>query len=207
MKVLLLFGSPKKNGSSARLLNEVLNGLKAGNDDPVEVKNIYLNDVEIKSCQGCLACLKTGICSIKDDMGTIYDDIQDSDLILLSTPVYFNGVSSQVKLFIDRNKAFFGIRDREDPEFKKYPFYSRVKPGKFGASLITCALPNDDMLRLTKETVNGFFKILGVNNLGSHCQTGMKFPKQIDENPSITENAFSFGQSLVDEIYVKARSI
>ncbi len=99
-KILILSGSPRKNGNSALLCQEFARGAKeAGN----EVELIFLRDKKIAYCQACYYCKEhNGTCIIKDDMAQILDKLQACDIIVLASPVYFYSVNAQMKAVIDR---------------------------------------------------------------------------------------------------------
>lgn len=100
-KILILLGSPRRNGNTTILANQVAKGAKLGGAD-VEV--IYLNGKNIKPCQACDKCQKEGAkgCVINDDMQPIYPKFIAADSVVMTTPIYFCNVSAQIKLFIDR---------------------------------------------------------------------------------------------------------
>ena len=102
MKVLALNSSPNADkGGTASILNPFIKGMK---ESGVDVELIYLNTLKIESCLGCGACWsKTpGHCIQKDDMQTIYPKIAESDILVIATPVYLDGMNSQMKKVIDR---------------------------------------------------------------------------------------------------------
>ena len=105
MRVLGVVGSPRKDGNTDILVDEVLRGAK---DAGAEVEKIFLNDLEVKPCQAECSdyCKKKGYCKIRDDMSPLYGKLFDSDAIVLGTPVYWYGPSAQLKAFIDRWYAF-----------------------------------------------------------------------------------------------------
>jgi multimeric flavodoxin WrbA len=89
MKILVLYGSPHKDGSSATLARHFLKGLSInGKNDIVE---FYANDVNVRACQGCLTCAKRGDvrCAIEDDMQKIYSAFADSNIVVWATPMYW----------------------------------------------------------------------------------------------------------------------
>ena len=92
MRVLGVVGSPRKNGNTETLVDEVLRG--------ATVEKIFLNDLDIKPCQATCNeyCMATGNCRIGDDMSTLYDKLYNSDVIVLGTPVYWN-VGTHVGLY------------------------------------------------------------------------------------------------------------
>jgi multimeric flavodoxin WrbA len=99
MKILALAGSPRKGGNSDLLLDEFIAGA-AGQG--AEVEKVYLNGLQIRGCQACGACQKTGRCKQRDDMTVMYDKLLSADLWAIATPVYWWGPSAQTKLMIDR---------------------------------------------------------------------------------------------------------
>lgn len=72
--------------------------IEAGN----VVEFINLKGKEIKFCIGCLACQKTGKCVQKDDMADIIGKVQNADVLIFATPIYYYEMSGQLKTFLDR---------------------------------------------------------------------------------------------------------
>jgi multimeric flavodoxin WrbA len=105
MRVLILRGSPRKNGNSATLLNYFLKGLRKSNIHHVD--DYFINDLTISPCQGCLYCAtsKNHECKIKDDMEEIYSAYHDADLVVYATPMYWGYMTAQLKIVMDRMEA------------------------------------------------------------------------------------------------------
>jgi multimeric flavodoxin WrbA len=103
MKILGLSFSPHKNGNTVILLEEALKGAQ---QEGAEVELFSVADKNIKPCDGCRACSKTGECIIKDDMQELYGKLLGADGIIFGTPVYFYSMTSQAKAVIDRTIAF-----------------------------------------------------------------------------------------------------
>ena len=103
MKILGIAGSPR-NGNSEWMIKKLLDTIaKSG----VETELILLRKLDIKGCNGCLACevggrKRKGICRIQDDMNHIYPKLLEADGLVLSTPVYFELLSGLLKNFMDR---------------------------------------------------------------------------------------------------------
>ncbi len=108
--VLILLGSPRKNGNSAVLAEQVGAGASSGG---ATVKSIILHDLNIKPCRGCRNCQKEEAngCVINDDMQDMYPLLREADVIVLASPVYWFTFSAQLKLCIDRWYAV-GIGER-----------------------------------------------------------------------------------------------
>ena len=99
MKVVGFVGSPRKDGNTYALVNQILEGAK---EKGAETKIINLNKLNIKGCQACMYCRTNYGCAIKDDMQELYEEIKTADAIVLGSPVYMFQVSAQTKAFIDR---------------------------------------------------------------------------------------------------------
>ncbi len=111
-KVLILSGSPRKGGNSDLLCDEFYRGaVDSGN----EVKKIRVAEKKIVFCTGCYYCKKSGgKCAIVDDMADVLQDIIDSDVIVLASPVYFYSIDAQLKALIDRTVArWLEVKDKE----------------------------------------------------------------------------------------------
>ncbi|MCI8283865.1 MAG: flavodoxin family protein [Firmicutes bacterium] len=103
-KVLILSGSPRKGGNSDLLCDEFLRGAKdAGND----AEKIFIRGKKVAPCNACYYCRDTGSgqCAVKDDMAEILDKMQQADVIVMASPVYFYSIDAQMKAVIDRSVA------------------------------------------------------------------------------------------------------
>lgn len=104
MKILALIGSPRKKGNTDILVEELLKGCKKKGH---KSEKIYLYDYEIAPCIDCGNCRKGNyVCTQDDEMQELYPKIQDADLIIFGTPLYWYGPSGQMKLFMDRMLPF-----------------------------------------------------------------------------------------------------
>jgi multimeric flavodoxin WrbA len=100
-RVLIVKGSPRKNGNTAILADLVAEGARAGG---AHVDTIYLQGMNIQPCDACDACKSSTDqgCIVQDDMQQVYPKIREADAIVLASPVYWFSYSAQTKLFIDR---------------------------------------------------------------------------------------------------------
>ncbi|MDO5559270.1 MAG: flavodoxin family protein [Oscillospiraceae bacterium] len=99
--IVLISGSPRRNGNTQRLTQEFVKGaLEAGNT----VEIIRAADKKIAACCGCNYCYKDPAhrCAVKDDMQECYEKLAAADVIVVAVPVYFYSVSAQIKCLIDR---------------------------------------------------------------------------------------------------------
>lgn len=122
-KVLILSGSPRKNGNSDLLCDEFKRGAEESGNF---VEKIRVAEKNVGYCKGCYYCTShNGECITKDDMTEILQKIIDADVIVLASPVYFYSLSAQLKALIDRtvarwteiqNKEFYYIATCADEE-------------------------------------------------------------------------------------------
>lgn len=110
-KVIILSGSPRKNGNSDILCDEFARGAA---DAGHEVEKIRIAEKKIGYCHSCYACSGTGVCAIKDDMAEIMQKMIDCDVMVLASPVYFYSIDAQLKAVIDRSVArWTEVKDKE----------------------------------------------------------------------------------------------
>ncbi len=117
MKTLTLHGSPRKNGSSDTLVEYFINGLRTSGDN--EIQQFYANDLNIRPCQGCLACNKKlkNYCKIEDDMQEIYTAFINADIVVFATPMYWGYMTAQLKTIVDRMEAIASKKYFQGKEF------------------------------------------------------------------------------------------
>lgn len=165
MKILVILGSPRRNGNSetaARIIGSTL-------DDALgsETEYVRLVSNKIAPCIACGGCEKTGMCIIKDDMQVLYEKIDLADIILLASPTYFYGVSAQIKAFIDRIQARWSrryllkIRTRPDDKRLGYLISTAATRGKklFDGSILVAKSYFDAI----DMTYGGTFVVRGVD--------------------------------------------
>ena len=98
-KVLVISTSLRANSNSDILAERLIAGAK---DAGHEVEQISLKGKEIRFCIGCLACQKTEACVQKDDAVWIAEKVKNADTLVFSTPIYYYGMSGQMKTLLDR---------------------------------------------------------------------------------------------------------
>lgn len=111
MRVIGISGSPRAGGNTDFILQEALNAAK---EEGATVKLIRLSDYNLQPCNGCAACFKTKNCVIDDDGEKIYQEILKADGVILGSPSYFQGITAQTKIFIDRIGYLALARGRKD---------------------------------------------------------------------------------------------
>ena len=99
-RILVLSGSPRRDGNTDSLVESFVKGAEMNN----EVEVIRVCDYVINPCIGCNTCFtrEGNRCFRDDDMTQVYDRLSRSDAVIIASPVYFYGISAQLKAVIDR---------------------------------------------------------------------------------------------------------
>lgn len=102
--ILVISTSLRSRSNSEMLADAFIKGAEAAGHN---VEKISLKNKSIAFCKGCLACQKIGTCVIKDDAPAITEKMCQADVIVFATPVYYYGMSGQMKTMLDRANALF----------------------------------------------------------------------------------------------------
>jgi len=163
MKVLILMGSPRKEGNTAALLQpfcEELERLGA------ETETVRLYDCDIRPCTACRTCQQDWTafgCPQQDDAQVLFNEILACDLLVLATPIYAWYCTPPMKALLDRmvygmNK-FYG--EKQGPSLWE---------GKAVALLETCGYRVEKGCDLFEEGMRRYCKHSGLRYLGSHAE-------------------------------------
>lgn len=133
MKALLLNGSPRK-GNTCTALDALKKGMR--NISDLEIREVKANDVSVSPCIACEKCGTNSHCVYKDDTNDIVEAVAEADIIVFATPVYWWGVTAQLKTIIDKfyckveslhnlkkkiGVIVIGEADQDDPQYEIIP--------------------------------------------------------------------------------------
>jgi multimeric flavodoxin WrbA len=188
MKMLVVLGSPRKRGNGETLAGKVAEMVEQGGGT---VDYIRLNDLNIRPCQGCGGCEKSGNCVIKDDMTAIYETVDAADRILLVSPVYFYGLSAQCKIFGDRMQARWS---------RKYLLHERFRQseGRKGYLISTAATVGPKIFDCSVLTAKYIYDAADVEYGGELLVKGVDKRKAVLEVPDEMVRAEQFGRDIVE---------
>ena len=112
-KIIILNGSPRKNGNTAALIEAFTQGAQGAGH---QVTTFFLNEMDIHGCKGCFCGGKDSAspCVQKDDMVKIYPAYREADVVVLASPLYYWSVSGQLKCAFDR---LFAVAEC-DPDYR-----------------------------------------------------------------------------------------
>lgn len=183
-KIVAFIGSAKHNGNIDSIVKKILEGAR---ENELETKIYYLNDMNIKGCQGCLYCRKHDTCCINDDMQSAYVDIKSADIIVIGSPVYMCQVSAQTKLLLDRLYPLTEIdMGKHIPRFGEKQLimvYSQAAPFK---------LIFHKYFRYLSKSLKG----IGFKEVKRIVATKAFTPEVSRNNMKLMKNAYEIGKSL-----------
>jgi len=104
-RVVIISSSLRANSNSETLADAFAEGARAAGHT---VEKISLRGKSIAFCKGCLACQKTGVCTINDDAPAIIQKIHDADVLVFASPIYYYEMTGQLKTLLDRANPLYG---------------------------------------------------------------------------------------------------
>jgi multimeric flavodoxin WrbA len=187
MRVATFFGSPRIEGNTDLLLREALRPIQEAGHEIVEFK---LNFMNIKPCQDCGGCIKTGICVINDGMAEIYDAIRTADRFIVASPIFFYSVSAQTKAMIDRCQAFW---------CEKYLLKKDIPAGPHGRKgllLVAAGMKRDEAAVCADTVTRIFFRTISVPVHEMVAALGADAKGDVLHHPTALRDAFEAGKRL-----------
>jgi multimeric flavodoxin WrbA len=179
MKILGICASPRGSKSTTlRLVQALLDGAR---ESGAEVELVDVCDLDIKFCNACQACFKTGVCVHKDDFQGLYDKILAADGLVCGSPNYFRSVTAQMKTLIDR------MADA---------VHCQLLTGKYCASVASGG-SNYDQVTVYLDGLMLNFGAFVTGSVGAAMNQG---PGAMDE---AEKKATALGKSLAEDIRVK----
>lgn len=173
MKILGIYGSPRKNGNSDLLLDKILDEAELAD---ASVSRLYIRKLSMIGCIECGKCEDTGKCVIDDDMTGVYPMLVKADAIVLAAPVFFYNFPAITKALIDRVQALWALRMLKKGKGAAY---------KGGSGYVACvgATKGKNLFNGIKLTAKYFFDAMDMEYKG-----GIFF-RRIEEKGAILKHA------------------
>lgn len=111
--VMGIAASPRRSGNSTTLLRSVLQGAETKG---ARTGIVHLNDFVYKGCQACKTCSPDGKCIVKDALTPLFAAMHLADILVFASPIYFDGLNGQMKLFFDRCHHLFYRDGKRKPQ-------------------------------------------------------------------------------------------
>jgi len=185
MKVLGILGSPRRGGNSEKLLDKALEGVRSSG---ALCEKVALGDLTFKGCIECGGCDSTGICILVDDMTALYKKIEDADVVIVASPIFFASLPSQLKAFVDR------FQSRWVAKYRLKNTGSGKK--KEGAFICDSGWDKKEFFENAKYVLKTLFVTLDIEYSGELYAGGMDKPGAVDKAKQAMSEAFELGKSL-----------
>ncbi len=191
MRILGIYGSPRKGGNTDILLDEALRAARAAGAD---VSSVRCCDLKIAGCVECGGCDKTGKCVVDDDMQKVYPKLYEADAIILASPIFFYGVTSQAKALIDRCQAAWCKRMLDkNPEERR-----SLDSGK-GYLICVGATKGKNLFEGAQLVAKYFYDALDMSYEGGVFVNKVETKGDIRNHPDALKQADDLGKRIVSE--------
>jgi multimeric flavodoxin WrbA len=168
------------------MLEAFLDGATSAGAD---VRRLYVRDLEIRGCIACGYCDKAGECITKDGMSQVYPLLEEAAGIVVASPIYFYGVTGQLKLLIDRSQALFMKRELA----RASGAGALEEKSKKGFLLCAGATKGKRMFECAALTVRYFLDALGAAEGGEICVSKLDEKGSILARPEVLEDCRNAG--------------
>lgn len=179
-ELLVLFGSANLNGYTNSLVENITKDIK--DNENINYKRINLFKYDINNCIGCNKCNEKKFdCIFNDDMINIYEKIENADIVILATPIYFNSMTSIMKTMVDRCQRFFNMKVNNKIDFKKKKGYLLSTAGSVDKNSFDAIVNICEYFFLSINS--SFEKKLFINNTDNFSKEEIekKYYKEISE--------------------------
>lgn len=169
MKTLIFNGSPRENGDTSFLVNELISKLEG----EVKVVNTFFSSVE--PCNDCRACWVNVGCIIDDEMQDIYDYIKECDNVVIASPLHFSELTGTMLNVMSRLQTYYAS--------KRFLKINQVEKRKKGA-LILCG-GGDGGAEKAEDTADALFRLMNAKKVLTICTLKTDDIPSKDDNTAI----------------------
>jgi multimeric flavodoxin WrbA len=191
-EILAIYGSPRRKGNTALLLQKAVEGAREAH---ANVEEIVLRDLKISPCLEIYGCKETGRCVIKDDFQPLYDKLLKCRGLMLASPIFFYTVSALTKSMMDRCQSLWVKRYW----IEKTPF-GKKEFAKKGLFISVGATKGKRLFEGVQLTVRYFFDALDMELWESLLYKGLDFEGDILKHPEYLQEAYQSGMKLAEAV-------
>ena len=191
IKILNIYGSPRKNGNTDELLKSFEKGAQESylsKDNNLVIENIFIRKMKFSPCIECRLCSIDGECAINDEMQIAYKKLIDADFVAVSSPIFFVSVSAILKSFIDRCQRFWSL---------KYELKEKIITKKRGGIFISAAgASNAAIFDCAIKIIKELFNVLYIRYEKNFLYNEIDYKGDILKNPMALKEVFDYGKNL-----------
>jgi multimeric flavodoxin WrbA len=185
-RTVIINGAIRAKGNTDTLVNKIIEGSSATD---VEVHLVTLREKKVGNCMGCYQCLAKSSCSVQDGMTKIRGIIQNAQLLIFASPLYWCGVTGLMKTFIDR--LFFY-------------YHPETKPWIAGKKAIIVTPMNQQNVVYESETLIHFYtrllNCLGIKDIEMFFFGEIMKKEDLSQKPQYIKEAYNIGKHLANTI-------
>ncbi len=190
IRAIGIAGSPRREGNSMTLLRAVLEGAASAGAEAGRI--VYLNGLSYRGCQACEPCSPRGECAVRDELTEVLSALREAQVWVLASPIYYDGVSGQMKSFFDRCRCLTYRQGRLAP----------LLEGPRAATVIVTYedKPRRDYLRQAK-VLAGYLSWMGDFRAVEVISEGrLGPPGDAAERPELLARARQVGKGIVEQL-------
>ncbi|WP_135604268.1 flavodoxin family protein [Methanococcoides sp. NM1] len=192
VKILGIGGSPRKNGNTDILLDNILKGAESAGAD---TKKILLRNYSIEFCIGCEACRKAGTCTqFNDGMDLLYSEIEASKGLILGSPTYNYNITSPMKSFIDRLYPYYNFTNDHPRQYSS----KLADQGRKAIVFSICEQLEIEEIGFALEALEMPLEALGYEVIEKIPVTGYFERGAVSKDDEVLKKAFEAGKKLVE---------
>lgn len=185
--VIGIAGSPRESGNSTTLMRAILKGAASTG---AATKEVYLNGLTFKGCQACDKCATKGRCVLRDDLTPIIEELNEAEGWVLASPIYYDGVTGQMKAFFDRCRTF--TMDSKTNKVK-----AQLEGKRGGAVIVTYEdKPRKDYFHEAKKLANYLGWMGDFGKIEIISEGKLDPPDAASNRPDLLERAEEIGKDL-----------
>jgi len=187
MLVVGIMGSPRRNSNTDILL---ASALQAAEECGATTQTLRVCEMNVGPCREYYHCAVDGTCSIQDDMVDVYAALVSADRIVLSSPVFFYGLTSQAKALVDRCQALWirrHVLKSWEPDLE----------ARRGLLIAVGATKGPKVFDGVLLTAKYFFDAVGVRHFDSVLTRGLDGRAVVNDYPDYIDQARNAGRQLV----------
>ena len=186
MYVLGLMGSPRRDGNTEILLDATLAAAEA---EGAHTRKVVVSTLDMRPCLELYHCAVDGTCSLRDDMTPLYDELIAADRIVLASPIFFYGLTSQAKAVVDRCQALWMRRH-------VLKSWQPDVDARHGALIAVGATKGPKLFDGVVLTAKYFFDAVGASFADQMLVRGVDSKGEIRDMPQYLEEAARLGRRL-----------
>lgn len=188
-KVVAIYGSPRREGNTALLLQEAVRGAREAG---AEVEEVVLRDLKMSPCLEIYGCKNSGRCAIQDDFQKVYESLLTSQAVMLASPIFFYSVSAHTKILMDRCQSLW-VRKH----WLKETSSGQGLSGRKGLFISVGATRGKKLFDGTLLTVRYYFEAIDCELWKSLLYRELDLEGDVLEHPEYLEEAHQAGSDLI----------